>query len=42
LGIKMLQGVVQSSIIARPEPPAEEIVTLIRGIAGNPMLITLW
>ena len=43
LGIKMLQGVVQSSIFAtRPEPPAEEIVTLIRGIAGNPMLITLW
>jgi membrane protease YdiL (CAAX protease family) len=43
LGILMLQGFVQSSIIAtRPEPPAEEIMTLIRGIAGNPMLIALW
>jgi membrane protease YdiL (CAAX protease family) len=43
LGIMMVQGIVQSSIIATStEAPAEELVTLISGIADNPMLIALW
>ena len=43
LGLKLVQGFVQSSLFAaQPNPPAEEIVTLFRGIAGNPMLIALW
>jgi membrane protease YdiL (CAAX protease family) len=43
LGLKIVQGVVQSSILAvQPNPPAEEIITLLSGIAGNPMLMALW
>lgn len=43
LGIKLVQGIVQSSLFAaQSDPPAEEIMTLFSGIAGNPTLIALW
>jgi membrane protease YdiL (CAAX protease family) len=43
LGIKVLQGVVQSTMMpASSGPASEEVITLFSGIAHNPLLIALW
>ena len=43
LGLKMLQGVVQSSLMpTTSSPPSEEIITLFTGIAHNPLLTAIW
>jgi membrane protease YdiL (CAAX protease family) len=43
LGLKMLQGVIQSRILpSTSSPPSEEILTLFSGIANNPLLIAIW
>jgi membrane protease YdiL (CAAX protease family) len=43
LGLMLLQNIVSSSLFpAKSEPLADELITLFRGIAGNPILIALW
>ena len=43
LGLKMLQGVVQSRLMpSTSSPPSEEMLTLFSGIAHNPLLIAIW
>jgi len=43
LGLKVLQGVVQSRLMPSTSSPAsQEVITLFSGIAHNPLLISIW
>ena len=43
LGIMTLQTVIQSNILpSTSSPPAPEFITLINGIANNPLLAVIW